>query len=308
MNKVIVGAARKLAAAKRLWFALWAAQTALALLVALPLLMMVSRYLGHSQWAEDVLRQLDLSFFNEFSREYGGAPSVVTLASVLAAMLAVIFLQVLVSGGVVAWLRQQEGRPAIRTVLHAGAQWFWPMTRLILWALIAYGLLLALDLGISGRINRRLAEGMEGRPGWILLHTRIVVGGLIVALINVMVDYARVHMIATERRSAWRAMLWSWRFTLGNLGRVANPWVAIAVVLALLFAAKSGLDWLIPATRMRWIALGVLVQQAYVLSRIWTKLMFWATANEVYTDLNPPYRPPAPPPLEAPLEEMAGLA
>jgi hypothetical protein len=307
MSGAVTHAAQKLAGAKKLWFLWWAAQTALALLASLPLAMAVTRYLDHSRWADELLVRFEFSVIAELQRQYGGWLNASAVVGLLAGGLVTVWWQMLLSGGVIAWLRRSEGRPVVRETLRDGAGWFWPMARLTVWALIGYGLVLTFDSAVLGRLADKYSDGTASRAGWIALHVRLAVIALLAIGINVAVDYARVRMVALERRSAWRALSWSRGFVLSHPGSVAGPWLAVALLMASFFVVKSGLDWLTLPSNMGLVWLGVLVQQTYVLSRIWTKLMFWATANEVYTKWNPPYRPPAPLPAPPPAEEIVAV-
>lgn len=131
-----------------------------------------------------------------------------------------------------------------------------------------------------------------------------VFGSLLMA-VNVVFDYAKVRAVVEDRRSMIGAVVAGLRFVTRNIGAVA----ALYVMNGLLFVGALALYALVspgalPAGLLMWI--GFAVGQAYLLARLWVKLVFFASEVSLFQDrlahpgyvASPAVRLPEPPIVE----------
>ena len=100
-------------------------------------------------------------------------------------------------------------------------------------------------------------------------------------LLNLTADYAKVRAVVEDRHSMIGALVAGWRFVRRHWGHVVSLYLANALVLAVALAVYMlvapggrGGDWRLIAV----LAIG----QAWILSRIATKLAFIATATALF--------------------------
>ena len=103
-------------------------------------------------------------------------------------------------------------------------------------------------------------------------------------LLNLTVDYAKVRAVVEDRHSMLGAFVAGWRFVRRHWGHVVSLYLANALVLAVALAiyilvapGGRGGDW-----RLNGV---LLIGQAWILSRIATKLAFLATATTIFQQL-----------------------
>ena len=111
------------------------------------------------------------------------------------------------------------------------------------------------------------------RDGMVVRGLLYVVFVIVLALINLVADFAKVRAVVEDRRSMVGALGASLRFIRRRPFRVVGLYglnvVAFLIILRLWLAAAPGAD----ATP--WFAL--LVTQIYLLARVWAKLAFMAS-------------------------------
>jgi hypothetical protein len=100
--------------------------------------------------------------------------------------------------------------------------------------------------------------------------------GVALAAINLLFDYAKVRAVVEDRRSMFGAIAAAIRFLRMHGGSAIGLYLANV----LLFAAALAVYALIAPGAgstgpSMWI--GFAVAQAYVLARLWVKLVFWAS-------------------------------
>jgi hypothetical protein len=166
-------------------------------------------------------------------------------------------------------------------VLDGAGLYFWRFIRLALISLLFYGVAIALISAGNNAIDRLWGEGMEAKPvmigGWVMQ----VAGFLLLGLVATIFDYAKVRLAVDSSRKSWRAAFGSARLVLTNPGKTMGAWAAICVVGLLFFVLWRSVENAIEARTLGAVLLLLAVQQIYVLSRVWIRLMFWGVAIEL---------------------------
>jgi hypothetical protein len=98
---------------------------------------------------------------------------------------------------------------------------------------------------------------------------------------NVIVDYAKIRAVVEDRRSALGALLAAMRFVNRNPRAVAAQYAACGGVFVAVLAAYALVG---PGARstgvLMWV--GFAVSQAYIVARLWVKLLFWASETALF--------------------------
>lgn len=108
----------------------------------------------------------------------------------------------------------------------------------------------------------------------------VVFGALLVA-VNLVVDYAKVRAVVEDRRSMVGALVAAARFVLRHPGSTLGLYLATGVVL---LAVLAGYALVAPGVwTSGWsVARGLLIGQLYIVARVGTKLLFWASETALF--------------------------
>ena len=96
-----------------------------------------------------------------------------------------------------------------------------------------------------------------------------------------MFDYAKVRAVVEDRRSMAGALLAALRFIRRNSGSALALYLAD---VALFVGAVTGYSLVAPGgAGIGWTMwIGFAIGQAYVLARLWVKLVFWASETALF--------------------------
>ncbi len=296
-----------------------------ALPLGLTLRGMLREQLGSSMAAATVASGVNHGWWEEFAGQAQGVgttftPGIIGFAAVLenlsgmldnrpqapviAAVTTVyLLLWVFLSGGIIdRYARNRATRTA--AFFAASGVYFFRFLRLAIAAGIVYFVLFAWVHGwlfglLFGRLTRNLTA--ERTAFFIRLALYLVFGVLLIG-VNAVVDYAKVRAVVEDRRSMLGALLAASRFVRRHAGAVFGLYlldgVVFLVVLAIYALVAPGAG---SAGWSMW--LGLLVSQAYILARVWVKLLFAASetalfqqalAHADYTATPPPVWPESP--------------
>jgi hypothetical protein len=262
---------------------------------------MIAAHLGASTMADSAARGVNYEWWQEFSAQASAIgttfiPQIIGFSAVVlnAASLLDNARPVATVGGVIAaWLvlwsflsggildryarnRRIRARGFFAACgAHAGA-----ILRLGLIALLMYWFLFAwVHPRLFGRAYGALThDAAVERNAFAVRLTLYGVFLLLLAAVNIVIDYARVRIVVEDRRSAFGAVLASVRFVRRNIAAAAGLYslnvLLFLIVIALYAAAAPRATAPVAAT--------LFVGEVYILARHYLKLTFYASETALF--------------------------
>lgn len=179
------------------------------LIVGIPLANVLGGLLNHSAYASDLAHHFDGMIMGDLIMRLARHSSGLKGAS-QAALIATLLLSPFLTGMVVAAARASR-RLGFGELVHGGVGEYWRLFRLMLWALIPFGVAVALGLVAMRVADRHAAHAVLESRADLGDHVALVVFVVLFVLAHVIVESGRGHLAASPGlRSATRAL---WRGT-----------------------------------------------------------------------------------------------
>jgi hypothetical protein len=280
----------------------------LTLLLSLPLAAalqgMLAGHLGHSLAAEAAAAGVNFGWWQEFSAQAVGlgttfGPAIIGFGATLKNVSDLLDnrpIATVIAGAagayLVAWaffiggiLDRYARRRPTRTAgfFSACGVFFFRFVRLGVLAWLAY---LALFTYVHAWLFDDLYPYLTRdftveRSAFVLRCALYGVFGALLLLVNLVFDYAKVRAVVEDRRSMIGALRAGARFVARHAGATVGLYAATAVVFLIVIAAYAllapgvwGAGWSL------WR--GLLIGQAYVLARLWVKLLFYGAETSLF--------------------------
>lgn len=281
---------------------------ALTLLVSVPLAAAVrgllADHLGASLAADTAASGINYDWMQEFGDQATGLgvtfrPTIIGFAAVLdnlSAFLdnstrpvvivgtasAYIVLWIFLEGGILdRYARDRAMRPA--GFFSASGVFFFRFLRLAAVQWLTYALLFKVVHGwlFDELYPRLIHEVTVERTAFFVRVALYLLFGAMIAALTTIFDYAKVRAIVEDRRS----MIGAIRAGVGFIMRHAVAAIGLFLVnFATFIAVVAAYGLLAPgvwrAGLMTWVAFAI--GQAYVLARLWVKLVFWASETALF--------------------------
>ena len=280
---------------KRMIVVLWIFLILMGAVATTPIAAVISRSLGHSLWAHDLLRGLDPSWITEVfhdSRGYPGEAVPVTLGlSLLIALLG----HLLAAGGALSVFAAEDRRYTAARFFEGCGRYFWRFFRLMLLSLVLIGIVMAINSGLKAIEEKLWGEGMVETPIFYSTRVRLAFLFFLLVVVGMVTDFAKIRLVVEPGRSAIRAFFWSIRFVVRNFGRCFRIWLSLILAGVALYLLYDRIAAWLPQTTMAGVLLLLTAQQAYILSRLWLRMTFWASETEFYYGLKPQEQAPIEP-------------
>lgn len=280
----------------------------LTFLVALPVGLvlqgMIQSSLGESAAADSAASGVNYEWWQEFSAQATGAgtafvPRMLGFGGVLAnvsGMLdnlpqpavvsgmgaAYVLLWLFLVGGILDRYARQRAVRASHFFAVSGV-FFFRFLRLGLFALAGYALIFGVLHGWMFEAFYPWAthDLVVERTAFLLRLVLYLVFGLVLASFNLWMDYAKIRAVVEDRRSMVGALMAAFRFirrqpadTFGLYLLDGLAFVVLLALYALVAPGAGGTGWSLWA--------GLLVTQAYLLLRLWVKLLFYASQVSLF--------------------------
>ncbi len=248
---------------------------------AVPLLLIVQQELGPSLVGSNV-RPMDAMWIGEAVLKYGEA-LMPLLGGVLVVGVLCLVLNIFLNGGVVGRLLDREGASKLEPFFADSGRYFWRYVRIFLLSLVFWVLTFGLVLNLLSALIRPLMENAwtEWLP-LILSNLHLLIALLLLSIVRMIVDYARIAVVSDGERSVLRALRHAVRF-LG--ARFFRAW-AIYLLLVVLTLAGTIVFYVVfgrfAAPGVAGVVAGLVWTQLYVLFRLWMRTVFVAAQAEYY--------------------------
>lgn len=307
MRKSFLSGLAQVVGAPSLVFWLYLTSLVISLPLAVAMQEILREAIGPSQVAENLRQGFDLEWHGEFDYAHSGfadtfEPAVIGPLvvldnlerlldgrllggdkTVLAAGILFLLAWTFFAGGILdRFVHPDRPQSRARLFSHSG-EYFFRFFRLLLISLLVYG---AIFRWIANPLHAWLTDATRDVTveRTVIMYTALFYAlvGLLLAFSAMVLDYARIAMVAEKRSSALLAVLRGLRFVLVNPGKTFGLYLALVVVAGLLMAVYG---WLVPGvgqSTVRSIVLAFLVGQVYVVARIAMKLWFLASQTVLF--------------------------
>ena len=280
----------------------------MTLLASLPLSMMMrgalQTHLGNSLMAEQAAQGVNVQWWNEFTEQAGALgrtfkPTIIGFAAVLDNLSAFadaearpspllwlgacyLTLWLFLAGGIID--RYARARPTRSyEFFTACGVYFVRFLRLAPFIALAYYLLFAgihplLFDRVFGELTRDVTSE---RTAFFVRLGLYAIFALLLGLVNIVFDYAKVRAVVEDRRSMIAAIVAGARFARRNAAGVAALYFLtgslFGVLLVLYAVAAPG-----GGSTGAGVWLGFAVSQVYLAARVWLKLVFFASETALF--------------------------
>jgi hypothetical protein len=280
----------------------------MTVLVSLPLMAamrgLLRDHLGASLAADSAAGGVNYDWMQEFTSQASGVgvtfgPAVLGFAAVLdnlsafldntpqpviVAFAAATYLGlwVFLAGGIIDRYARDR-RTHAHGFFGASGVFFFRFLRLGVLMGLAYGLLVRyLHPWLFGTLYPRVTNDLTvERTAFLIRLGLYALFALGLAACNVLFDYAKVRAVVEDRRSMLGATAAAARFIVRNAPTAVGLYLVNVVLFGIVLAAYAlvapgagGAGW------SMWLAF--VIGQAYVLARLWVKLVFWATETALF--------------------------
>jgi len=273
---------------KRMIVIFYAINLLFGLILMLPVRAVLKDFAGHSLTGNMLAGRLNIDFLFDFFKHNNEVGSFFGGLLIVAAFYWLLGL--FLSGGAFSVFLSQQGYSA-RQFWGDSGKYFGRFFRLVLWGLPVIAVIFCLQFLESG--IRRLIFGSDPYENilywgnWIRFGLRTIS----LLLIGIILDYARIHLVATDERKTRRSLVHGIRFAFANPGRTFGLALVLFLAGVSVLALYNPVANALAAPNAFVILLLFVVQQIYMIFRMTLRLTTYASEVDLYRNLIPQEQP-----------------
>jgi hypothetical protein len=252
-----------------------------ALLITLPFSGMLSKSLGNSLAARDLLQGFDLQIIFEFLKDQPQAmPSV--MKNLLYFSLFYLPITLFFLGGVIKVYYARKQKFSFPFFLVGSYEFFGRFIKLFfLWLIGIVGIVL-INMLVGGGIKLITKNFENEMIGFWLFWIRVGIVLFFVFLLNLIFDYARIITVCEDREYIFTTFRKAFLFFWQNKVKTLGLYYRILLYAVLLTVIYWFLGELMHFNQSISVFLVIVVQQIYVLCRFIIKFLFYAAQKNYY--------------------------
>ncbi len=205
-------------------------------------------------------------------------------AAILGLGVLYLLLQIFLTGGLLGVLRAPHGGWTFRGLVHGCGFYFGRLFRVSLLALAAAGVVFALNAPFARWIDRLAWDAVSERTALVLVLGRQALLLVALVIVHMVASYAKVIVVANERRSALLAFLSSAGFCLRHLAAALGQYLVVAALGAAVLFVFGFLDAHLVVVGWRTQLPALVLFEAFVATRIALRLGLLGGQLELYRE------------------------
>lgn len=278
---------------------LFAANLLLAAVAALPIYHGMLDFTSHSLMSRTLLTGFSFDWFTDFTFNNGGAIEHYAQFIMVLGMFA-LPVNAILAGGVLARFQRPQERFRLGAFFRDCGRYAWRMLWLMVLALLGYWVVFRfVSSGLGKMVDQATLYWMNDRSAYAVHLAVGILVLLLLAFVNLVIDFAQVRIVFGEGAGFLEAYLASLGFCIGRLPRAIAVYAVPSLCgLALLVIYRLVTPWHIihaalgDSTKTAYEALLVLAllfigQQLVMFGRYWFRVATWASEWSLFASTRP---------------------
>ena len=211
-----------------------------------------------------------------------------------------LLVNTLLAGGIIEVFASTDRRFTMRRFWGGCGGYFWRFFRLMWISMVFYAMAIGVYALLAWRIGVADVRATVERPTVIKSFAALLFLLLLISIVNMVFDYARIGAVINDRRKMFRETFKAAGFAIRHPVSAFGLYVILGLTGLALFAFLVWLRSLVYQDSLGAILLAVLIAQLAMASRMWTRVAYYAGQIDLYQSL-------VPAPISAQPTGVAGL-
>jgi hypothetical protein len=295
---------------KKLWLFLFLVNVIIALTLAIPMQKDLKASFGNSMVEDNMRKSFDYSWYRYFQYEgkglsttffayVGGWGAVLEnleglvtgelfgkYYSVLIVGIIYLLLNILFAGGIIGLYHDAEAKFSLAEFFKHAGSYFWRFLRLFVISLPFYIFLVYLLIGkLSMAIFGATRDNSTEWPTFLMNLGANILALFLLCLVNMIFDYAKIGTVVKQGRSMIIQTGKAIGFVFKHFSKTLRLYYLLFLTGAVIVVIYALIEPLSNQTVLWTLILFFIIQQLFMLCKIWIRLTFYASQLELYKKL-----------------------
>ncbi|MCP2604940.1 hypothetical protein NLC29_02160 [Candidatus Aminicenantes bacterium AH-873-B07] len=261
---------------------LWIINFLFSLALIAPIYIMIDKNISKSLMGDRLIQGFDLFWLGDILYKFRNL-SPALFGWLVFPTLFYLLLYVFLNGGIIGRLTVPFEKVNLRNFFADCGQYFWRFFKLFLISIIGYlvflGLLfklISLFLGIFTK------KAVTEWPLIIVSNIKIIIFLLLFTIVKMFFDYVKIRLVISNSKKVIKETLFTLKFIGRRFLKAWGLYLLICLFSLIIAFIYMEIAHIIPKNRLLFVLAVFVWQQIYIFSRLWVKLIFFASEIGFY--------------------------
>jgi len=260
----------------RMMVYLWLINFIFSVLIVTPIYFLINKEYSRSLAAEHITGGMDLFWLGDIIYKYQDIfPALVGWFLIPGILFAV--LSIYLNGGMIGRIAAQNEKISMANFFGDCGKYFFRFFRVFLISLLGYLIVFGVIFSIVSALFEVWTKNASSE--WPLIFSsniKFLILVLLFSIIRMFFDYVKIRLVVENSKKAVRATLFNFSFIGRRFFKTWALYLLVCLVTVILAVIYLAVYQLLPKLGFM-LVVAFIWQQAYMLSKMWTKILFFST-------------------------------
>ncbi len=255
---------------------LWLTNILFSLIVVSPVYFLLQKDFSKSMLGNQIGEGLNLIWFGDIIFKYRDFYPSLIGGFIIPAVL-FFLLYIYLNGGIIGRIAAQDVKVTLSNFFSDCGKYFFRFFRVFLISLVGYFVLFGVVMKlISALLTLWIKNASTGWPQIFSSNLKLLITVLLFSIVRMFFDYVKVRLVIEDSKKTIKATLTNFSFLGKHFFKVWLLYLLVGVVVVIFGVVYTGINQILPKAGLFFIIVFIW-QQLYILSKIWTKMLFFST-------------------------------
>jgi hypothetical protein len=264
---------------RKMLFWLYGFNLLFAYLMTLPLSMMLTEAMDQTTAADKILQSFDFTIYKTVMDDFGKGVSfgkaIITIG------LLYLIVNIFFAGGILK-IFNEDKKFTFNVFLNGCLEYFNRFLRLFILSVLFFLMAILFYLLLSGLIDLFTENSTTEHLPVILFIFRIIILGILLAIINMIFDYAKIMTVVNDFQRMFETVRMALMFVMKSFRKTSGLYFSYLFTMIFFMIVYLFIENFISVTNWLTVVLFFLWTQLFMLSRIFIRMSFFAGQYTFY--------------------------
>jgi len=266
---------------------LWLINFVFSIVIVTPVYFLFNKDISRSMMADELAKGVDLLLIGDMIYKHQKLfPALLGWLLVPGILFGLFYI--FLSGGIIGRICAQDEKINISDFLADCGKYFFRFFRVCLISLVGYIVVFGFIFRAFSALFNLWSKNASTQWGVVISsNLEFLIMVILFTIVKMFFDYVRVRLVVEESKKTIRATLLNFGFIAKRFFRAWLLYLFVGLITVILIAVYLAIYQSLP--KMGFLLLVAFIwQQIYMLSRIWTKILFYSTEYHFFTSQKVP--------------------
>jgi len=266
---------------------LWLINFIFSVVIVTPIYFLLNKDFSRSMMADDLAKGVDLLFLGDVIYKHQKLyPALLGWLLIPAVLFGLLFI--FLNGGIIGRIAAQDEKINISNFLADCGKYFFRFFRVFLISIVGYFVVFVLIFRAFSALFNLWSKNASSQWGVIISsNLEFLVMILLFTIVRMFFDYVRVRLVVEESKKTIRATVLNLAFIGKRFFRAWLLYLLVGLITVIFIVVYLAVYQSMPKMGLL-LLVAFIWQQVYMLSRMWTKILFYSTEYHFFTSQRAP--------------------